>query len=215
MVGTTVGGSACRGVGGREVGDAGGDAALRPLVRITLFPLLMNDSGPRPATHPRQPSRDWMTHAFGRVIVPLGVSAEHPAPTRRWRVWAFAAATIAIMFGISLAPRLAPVPQADVGAVGAWDISVSSASDRPVTAIMYGETIGLHIVRLPSASSSPYTLIRANLGERGVTLISIGRSSLALQGSTNATDPAYARAASATSRFITIDRKGISTGIRR
>lgn len=156
-----------------------------------------------------------MTHASGRALVPLGVSAEHPAPTRRWPVWAFAAATIAVMLGISLAPPLAPVQQADVGAVGAWDIKVSSASDRPVTAIMYGETIGLHIVRLPPASSSPYTLFRANLGERGVTMISIGRSSLALEGSTNATDPAYARAVGATSRFITIDQEGVSTGIRR
>ena len=183
--------------------------------RSLCYQILMNDSGPRPATQTREPSRDWMTHASGRALVPLGVSAEHPAPTRRWRVWALAAATIALMLGISIAPRLAPVPQADVGAVGAWDISVSSASDRPVTAIMYGETIGLHIVRLPSASSSPYTLIRANLGERGVTMISIGRSSLVLQGRANAADPPYASAASATSRFITIDRKGVRTGIRR
>lgn len=122
----------------------------------------MNDSGSQPAAQTREPSRDWMTHASGRALVPLGVSAEHPAPTRR-----------------------------------------------------YGETIGLHIVRLPPASSSPYTRFRANLGERGVTMISIGRSSLALEGSTNATDPAYARALGATSRFITIDQEGVSTGIRR
>jgi hypothetical protein len=62
----------------------------------------------------------------------------------------------------------------------AWEIKVSSAGTRPVTAFVYGKEAGFQLVRIPPKGSS--RSIPARLGEAPVFMVSLGWSRIVATG---------------------------------
>jgi len=87
-----------------------------------------------------------------------------------------AVTTVASFFATPLTTPGAPVP--------VWTIEMTSATDQPVTALVYGPEAGLHLFRVPGASdvTHPRT-VPARLGQGELHAMSLGWSPLRLRAS--------------------------------
>lgn len=95
-----------------------------------------------------------------------------------------------------------------------WNIEITSATDQPVTALVYDEQSGISLIRVPAAGASKdeIAVIGARLARGDVRIISLGRSSL----KAHSVEPGNAPSIkwSATGRIITAYQHKDATGVR-
>jgi hypothetical protein len=133
---------------------------------------------------------------------------------RRGAIAGMIAGVVALALLAALWPRRAPsrdrarVPDAE------WNLELTSAGPHPVTALVFGEESGIHLVRVP-ASGTPdgdrrHLPVRLAAGD--VYLLSLGRDEL--QVSTAAPSREAPIGLSARARFVTLYRTADATGVR-
>ena len=97
-----------------------------------------------------------------------------------------------------------------------WDLEISADGDQPVTALVYGEGSGVHLITIPGAAADPADRgdlpIRPGIGD--VHIFSLGWSGLSIRTTPPVGGPllsATARARSAT-LFSNPKGSGVRTG---
>lgn len=116
------------------------------------------------------------------------VDADHSESTgitnsrRGWRLLGALVAAAFVIYAASLAMSALAIPLTAASAADApaWMIELSATGNRSVTALIYGEEVGLQLVQVPSASEGQHTprLIPARLAKGKVHIVSLGLSTL-------------------------------------
>lgn len=107
-----------------------------------------------------------------------------PARTRMQRLTAYAiafaaSATTLVAFSAVTTWMAEPLVAPRAGAAPAWSIEVTSAGSRPATVLVYGKEAGIHLVRVPAATSSDDArIVPARLARGEVHLMSLSFTSL-------------------------------------
>lgn len=157
-------------------------------------------------------------HSADRAFVQI-ITTENelvPVRLRRWRLSAvglvfagFAAAVSLIISSIS-----SPLAVSASGAAAAWSVEITAAGAESITALVYGEEAGLHLVRVPGANapSAESRTISARLARGELHMISLGRTSLRARAT--APNNVAPMAWSAEGHIITAFKNAEGTGVR-
>ena len=166
---------------------------------------------PPPQVHTPPPRDAW--HA--PLWAPLIPRPSRPEPLTKpgRRGWLAGVVATALLLGVYLAPRpslpFAPL----VGAAPSWNVELAAAGARPVTALVYGEEAGLHLVRIPAASAgrSARRVIPARLAQGELYMVSLGWSPLVVRASSPPGTPRMSW--SAQGRFVQAFQDERGTGV--
>ena len=94
-----------------------------------------------------------------------------------------------------------------------WSVELSSAGHRPVTVLAYGREAGIHLLRVPPASSPDQRrVVSARLAAGELHLLSLGLSSLRVR--TSAPPGSGLIELGAEGRTVTIFQSQAGTGVR-
>ena len=151
---------------------------------------------------------DWPGGPLVPAPPPDGGAAGH-----RWRR-ALLGATVAALIAAALWPRSAPVTDRRTGGAGLWNVELASSGARPVTALVFGEEAGVHLVRLPAAGATEEERRRipVRLARGDVYMVSLGRPGLDVRSASPPGTPPMRFTARA--RFVKLFRDQRGTGVR-
>ena len=163
--------------------------------------------GQRSSTFREDTGRQWDIPVDAPLVAR---SAAAPVPTRRKRRRLFLAAAALVAGALSWAVWQV---NGTLGTteVGPWNMKMTSASKRPMLALVYGKEAGFHLVKVPGATTGSPTILPARLGQ-SLYVVSLGRSPLEV----SAVAPANHQPMSWTARgrVIKAYRNEIGTGVR-
>ena len=153
-------------------------------------------------------------HPLVDAMPPAGV--QNARAWRGWRYVCIVATAVAVVYAASraLAMFAFPLSSASAADAPAWMIELSASGDRPVTALIYGEEVGLQVVRVPAASEGKRAprLIPARLAKGEIHIVALNFATLHAQASAPKGAPAMAWVANGP--FITAYQKKDATGVR-
>ena len=141
--------------------------------------------------------------------------AVEQAPWRR-RVGLGVAFLLATSVAVSWIVRVVSPPHERIAPDGAaaWSIELTALGNAPVSAFIWGEEAGIHLVRIPVMTAGPNAsrVIAARLGRGELHMVSLGRAGLRAR----AVAPAGAPAGSwrADGHVITAFQTSSGTGVR-
>jgi hypothetical protein len=163
--------------------------------------------GVRP--HGESPSRDWVNGS----ALPSSRRQTATAARRPWRWLAIVCAGTAACLAVAFWPRAVTDKTPPRGAA-IWNVELSSSGTSPVTALVFGEEAGVHLVRIPGADATAEERRRipARLGAGNVYMVSLGRSGLDVRTTSPPGDSPMSFSAQA--RFVTLFKSRTATGIR-
>lgn len=172
---------------------------------------MLDDREPRDAVRDGQTSNNWDQWPPPGPLAPVPQpEPARPGHHRRW--WLMAAATT---LGLgALWVRWTDVnPRASAnGAL--WNIELASNGARPVTALVFGQDAGVHLVRVPVVGSAPdeRSRVPVRLARGDVYMVSLGRDGLDV--STTSPPDAPRMAFTAHARFVKLVNSPGATSIR-
>ena len=175
------------------------------------------NSDPQLASLRASTTDHWSSEANRRFVQRADAATPVIARNRdRWRLATGAALLLAVVVGARslLSILTSPLPASSVGSAAAWSIEITAAGSKPVTALIYGEEAGFHLVRVPAAAATrdEARVIAARLGKGEVHMLSLGFSGLRA----HAVAPAGAPKVSwhAEGHVITAYQRASGTGVR-
>ena len=158
------------------------------------------------------------TNSADRAFVQI-ITAEHElvaVRAFRWRLAGVAVLCVGLAVAVSLMvwSISSPLAVSPAGAAPAWSVEITAAGAEPITALVYGEEAGLHLVRVPAANApgADARTISARLAKGELHMISLGRASLRARA--NAPSGAAPMAWSAEGHIITAFQNPQGTGVR-
>ena len=161
-------------------------------------------------------SEDWQQRHYVVDAIEPADSGRVARAQRGWRIRGSVVASVAVLFAATrLLPVLAsPLTTATAVDAPAWMVELTSAGTRPVTALIYGDEVGLQLVRVPAASEgqSAARLIPARLAKGELHIIALDLSTLRAQA--HAPKGAPPMSWTASGRFITAFQSKTGTGVR-
>jgi hypothetical protein len=166
----------------------------------------------------RTPGHDeWQQHQSHPLVDTMPPAVVQTARARRgWQYLSIVAALAAVVYAASrvLAVFAAPLTTVSAADAPAWMIELSATGDRPVTALIYGDEVGLQVVRVPAASEGKGAprLIPARLAKGEIHIVALNLATLHAQASAPKGAPAMAW--TATGPVITAFQKKDATGVR-
>jgi hypothetical protein len=122
--------------------------------------------------------------------------------------------TVATLIGVAVWPRSRPTSQHGAAAASYWNLELSSAGTKPVTALVFGDEAGVHLVQLPGsgASAEERQRVPVRLGSGDVYMMSMGWSGLDVRTSSPAGSAPMSFGAQA--RFVKLFKSANGTGIQ-
>lgn len=126
-----------------------------------------------------------------------------------WRSALWIIGTVAVLLAWpSSSPDRAAISPSD------WDLEIHADGDKPVTALVYGEGSGFHLITVPAAGADPadrpHLPVRPSNGD--VHMISLGWDGLSVR--TNAPPGGPLISASARARSVTLFSNAQGSGVR-
>jgi hypothetical protein len=165
----------------------------------------------------RDAVRDGPASTIGDQWPEAGPLAHVPQPepagaVRRRRRWLTGLAAILALGALWV--RSTDVNARASGDNGLWNIELASNGARPVTALVFGQDAGVHLVRVPVAGSAPdeRSRIPVRLARGNVYLMSLGRDGLDVSTASPPGAPPVAFTAHA--RFVKLVKSPRATGIQ-
>lgn len=147
-------------------------------------------------------------------LIPLTLDPRRPAWRRHGVIAAAAAGLLALLVASWMLGSAVTNP-AGTASSGDWRIELESAGSKPLTALVYGEESGLHVIRVPAAGAGldERRVMSAKLGKGEVHMISFGSSPLHIQATSPAGGtPMTPVSMSARGRIVTLFENGVRTG---
>ena len=146
----------------------------------------------------------------GRVVPASPASTPAVSSRRRWL--AAPAAALVLLAALWLrSPALVPTGLAPADR---WDLQLTSASAKPIRALVYGEHAGIHFVTLAPAPmlDDRRTIVPVALKDGDVWMISLGWSSIQVRSSAPSSHAPMSFGA--TGRIIRAYERPSGTGVR-
>jgi hypothetical protein len=180
------------------------------LVKATEV-LVHDDRDPRDAVRDDPTWNNWDQWPPASPLAP--VPKPEPARSALRRYWWLTGAAAILALG-ALWMRWTDVNSRTSGDSTLWNIELASNGTRPVTALVFGQDAGIHLVRVPVAGSAPDERgrIPVRLARGNVYLMSLGRDGLDVSTASPPGSPPMAFTAHA--RFVKLVKSPRATGIQ-
>ena len=170
-----------------------------------------NDRREKTDTPPRDRDHRAKWDAPGGPVVPASPASTPAVSSHRRGLWAPAAAVVLLAALWLRGPALVPT---GVAPANRWDLQLTSASAKPIPALVYGEHAGIHFVTLAPAPllEDRRTIVPVALKDGDVWMVSLGWSSIQVRSSAPSSHAPMSFGA--TGRIIQAYDRSSGTGVR-